>query len=193
MTRRRSASPVRRRIVEALELKPGDVVVDVGCGTGNSFELIQERIGPTGTLIGIELSPEMIAQARERVAANGWQNVTLIAASADQAQLPLEFDAVVFVYTQDVLQSRAALENIFSSAKPNARVAAGGTKLFPWWLAPANLYLLFRVRHYVTTFASLRAPWRVLQEFVPDLRVSSVLLGRSYIAHGTYRRRPKER
>src|ERR687889_565064 len=63
--------PYRRRAVSELRLQPGDVVLDVGCGTGMSFEPIQAAIGPTGRLIGIEPCPQMLAAAQARAEAAG--------------------------------------------------------------------------------------------------------------------------
>jgi demethylmenaquinone methyltransferase/2-methoxy-6-polyprenyl-1,4-benzoquinol methylase len=48
----------RLRAVDLLRLKRGDCVVDLGCGTGLNFDLLVERIGPEGRLIGVDLSPE---------------------------------------------------------------------------------------------------------------------------------------
>jgi hypothetical protein len=64
-------------------------------------------------------------------------------------------------------------------------VAAAGMKLFPWWLAPLNLYALAKARPYMTTFAGLARPWELLAEYVPGLAVSATQLGMGYIAHGT--------
>ena len=48
----------RRIGIEQLALEPGDTVVDIGCGTGPNFALIQDRIGPTGLLLGVDASRE---------------------------------------------------------------------------------------------------------------------------------------
>jgi len=178
--------PVREQAIEALRLRPGDTVLDVGCGTGKSFALIEEAIGDTGHLIAIDQSPDMLALARRRVDGAEWRNVTLIEASMEQAPIPAEIDAILFCYTHDVLRSRAALENIFRRAKSGARIAVTGTKLLPWWAGFLNLVVLIRCYPYLTTFEGLARPWTLLEEFVPNLQMRSALLGTSYVASATY-------
>ena len=63
--------PVREEAVALLDLQPGEVVVDVASGTGLSFALLTQAVGPTGHLIAIEHSPEMMALARKRLEAIG--------------------------------------------------------------------------------------------------------------------------
>jgi protein-L-isoaspartate O-methyltransferase len=70
----------RRTVVEALPVRPGQVVLDVGSGTGLCSGLLQEKVGPQGGVVGIEESPEMAAVARERIESEGWRNVTVVEA-----------------------------------------------------------------------------------------------------------------
>ena len=72
----------RREAVKRLHLKHGDLVVDIGCGTGLNFPWLQEAIGETGRIIGVDLTDAMLEQARLRVATHGWQNVELVQADA---------------------------------------------------------------------------------------------------------------
>lgn len=172
---------LRRRTIELLDLGPGDVVLDVACGTGLSFSLLRERVGPGGKVIGVELSPEMLAQARARVASNGWTNVTLVEGAMEEAAVPEPVDAVLFNYTHDVLRSEAALERIFARARPGARVAVAGVKHPPWWLFPARLWRLANARPYLTTFEGLDRPWSLLERHVSGLTITPVMLGTNYI------------
>ncbi|WP_218221849.1 class I SAM-dependent methyltransferase [Nesterenkonia sp. Act20] len=69
-----------------LELGQGEQVLDIGCGTGMNFPLLQERVGPTGFVIGVDRSASMLAQARRRASREKWDNVILIQADATTMQ-----------------------------------------------------------------------------------------------------------
>src|ERR1700689_1048422 len=62
----------RLRAVRALGLRAGDSVVDVACGTGLNFRLLEEVIGPDGRIVGVDLTDAMLARAQDRIKANGW-------------------------------------------------------------------------------------------------------------------------
>jgi demethylmenaquinone methyltransferase/2-methoxy-6-polyprenyl-1,4-benzoquinol methylase len=114
----------------------------------------------------------------------GWSNVTLIEASAEEAEVPFQVDAVISVLTHDVMRSRRALENIVRHMKPGARIAVTGAKWAPRWALPVNAYVRHIARQYVTTFEGFHRPWDLLQELVPNLQVRSILLGGGYVAWG---------
>jgi len=181
---------LRRRTIDLLELQPGDVVLDVGCGTGLSFPMLREGVGAAGKVIGVELSPEMIAQARARVASNGWTNVGLMQAAMEDAPIEDSLDAILFNYTHDVLRSPPALARIFAHARPGARVAVAGVKHPPWWLFPARLWRLANARPYLTTFEGLDRPWSLLERYVSGLEITPVMLGTNYIGVGRARIQP---
>lgn len=71
--------------------------------------LLTERIGPTGAVVGVDQSPDMLAVARHRIGAHGWTNVTLIESAVEEVELPMKADAALFCATHDVLQSEEAL------------------------------------------------------------------------------------
>ena len=76
----------RLRGVEALELRAGQTVVDVACGTGANFAAILERIGPQGELIGVDLSAEMLSVAETRAKQQLPGQVTLIGRGTAERQ-----------------------------------------------------------------------------------------------------------
>ncbi len=180
---------LRRSTIVRLALQPGDVVLDVGCGTGLSFPLLLDAVGASGLVIGVESSPEMLALAlaRERTELAGWPNVILIESSMENAVLPRTVDAALFNYTHDVLRSPAALANIFRQTENSAQVAAAGIKHPPRWLDPLRLYRRFKSRSCYINSEGLDTPWDLLTGFVPDLRIESTLFGSGFIAWGQYR------
>ena len=180
---------VRAKAIAMLQLRPGDVVLDAGCGTGFCFALIEHAIGPTGKLIGMEPSPEMIARGKGRVDDAGWTNATLVCATGETAVLPHAPDAILFSFTHDLLQSRAGLDNLFRQARPGARVVATGSQLFPRWFFPGNWYLRRSHRGYITNFDAFDAPWRVLSTYLDAFEASRQWPGERYIATGTLKAR----
>jgi demethylmenaquinone methyltransferase/2-methoxy-6-polyprenyl-1,4-benzoquinol methylase len=87
----------RRRAIRALGLRPGDTVVDVACGTGQNFPLVEQAIGPEGRIVGVDLTDAMLAQAQHRVDAAGWSNVELVQGDAARFQFP-GADAILSTY-----------------------------------------------------------------------------------------------
>ena len=184
--------PLRRRTVAKLALRPGDTVLDVACGTGLSFALLQQGVGADGRIVGVELSPDMLARARARCESEGWHNVALIEAAMEGAAIPGTVDAVLFNFTHDVLRSPAALAHIFAAARPGARVAVAGMKLAPWWLAPLNLVVRAKARPYMTTFEGLERPWNLLAGYLERFEWEPVMFGTGYIGWGAAQRTPPE-
>ncbi|HET8748848.1 MAG TPA: methyltransferase domain-containing protein [Ramlibacter sp.] len=176
--------PIRRAAIASLEVQPGSTVLDVGCGTGLSFGLLKERIGPAGRIVGIDPCPEMLALARRRIARHRWNGITLLEASAAQAPLQGRADAALFHFTHDVLQDEAALAHVLAHLRPGAHVVAAGLQWAPAWCVPVNLFVLGAALYSVTCLAGLEQPWRLLAARLHDLRVRSPLPGGFYIASG---------
>ena len=78
----------RRRAIQALGLRPGASVVEIACGTGLNFSLIEQVIGPDGRIIGVDLTDAMLAQAQSRIETKGWSNISLVQADAAEFRLP---------------------------------------------------------------------------------------------------------
>src|SRR3984957_5474584 len=176
--------PYRRAVVDALPLQAGQVVLDVEGWTGLCCSLLRDKVGPDGTVIGIEESPEMAAVAREHVAHEGRRNVTVVQSSAEDARLEGTADAALFCAVHDILQSPGALGNVMAMLRPGAWVAAGGGK----WAAPLMVAVnsMVRVLHapYVRSFNGFDRPWRHLEHLVEDVQVREMTLGSGYVMTG---------
>ncbi|WP_232701397.1 class I SAM-dependent methyltransferase [Halobacterium wangiae] len=79
---------LRSEATDALALTAGDTVVDLGCGTGANLGYLRERVGPEGTVVGVDLTPRMLSQARAGVERAGWRNVHLV--RGDAARPPVD-------------------------------------------------------------------------------------------------------
>lgn len=88
----------RRISIEKLDLKDGDLVVDLGCGTGKNFLQIQEKIGPTGKIIGVDFTHAMLQEAQRKIAKFGWDNVSLVEADMSEYVFPADVDAVLSTF-----------------------------------------------------------------------------------------------
>ena len=105
------------RAIAGLELKPGDRLLDIGCGDGFVTRLLAERL-PDGRAVGVDASPRMIAKA-----GTGASNVQFVLADARDLPFRAEFDVVVsFNALHWVVEQQRALGSIAAAARPDARV-----------------------------------------------------------------------
>jgi demethylmenaquinone methyltransferase/2-methoxy-6-polyprenyl-1,4-benzoquinol methylase len=182
----RRINAVREKAIDALVLRPGETVLDAGCGTGWCFPRLAQAVGSGGRIVAFDPSPEMLEVARRRLPAGGAKLDVLIA-TGEAARLPAAPDAILFSYTHDLIRSRAALGNLFSQARIGARVAATSTKLYAPWIFPANWYLRYSHRGYITNFEGFETPWSLLAELLDDFRVDTHGLTQHYVATGRVR------
>jgi demethylmenaquinone methyltransferase/2-methoxy-6-polyprenyl-1,4-benzoquinol methylase len=175
---------LRRRVIGLLALQPGEVVLDVGAGTGLSYEPLRQAVGPLGRVLAFEQSPEMFERAAARVAAQGFGNVWQVCASAEAVQLPAAPDALLFNYVHDITRTPEALANLVRQAKPGARIAVCGMKFFPWWTGPLNLLAWAKNRPYNARAAELWRPWSLLEPLCADWRREGIHGGMGYVAWG---------
>ncbi len=173
--------PYRRQLVEALPLDRGQVVLDVGCGTGLCCGLLRDKVGPRGGVVGIEESPQMAALAREHVTSQGWRNVTVVQAPAEDAEIGVSADAALFCAVHDILQSPDALRNVLGCLRPDAWVAAGGGKFAAPIMMGVNAMVKTLHSPYVRSFEGFDRPWNHLERMTKDISVREVAFGAGYV------------
>lgn len=92
----------KERSFAALEPRPGAVLLDVGCGTGEDARALAARVAPGGRVIGVDASEAMVVEARRRAAAAGETGVEFL--RSDARRLELRDDAVDGARAERVLQ-----------------------------------------------------------------------------------------
>jgi demethylmenaquinone methyltransferase/2-methoxy-6-polyprenyl-1,4-benzoquinol methylase len=111
--------PARRRAVAALGLKAGDTVLEIGAGSGRNFPYLVEAVGPSGTVIGVDASPGMLAEARKLVERRGWSNVELLQQDATRLEIDGDVDGVLFSLSYSAMpEPRPALARAGSACAP---------------------------------------------------------------------------
>lgn len=116
---------VRRKGVDALGLGAGDRVLEIGVGTGRNLPYLVDAVGPGGSVVGVDLSVGMLAEARKLLARQGWSNVELIEGNAATVEIEGEVDAVLFslAYSAIPPESRAsAAERGWEHLRPGGRL-----------------------------------------------------------------------
>jgi ubiquinone/menaquinone biosynthesis C-methylase UbiE len=181
----------RLRAVQALGLRAGDSVVDIACGTGLNFPLIEKVIGPGGRIVGVDLTDAMLAQARDRIAANGWRNVSLVQADAAAFDFPAGVNAILSTYAlSQVPECAAVIAHGAAALREGGRLAVLDLKVpgkTPGWLAQLGTAV-------VRPFASIdewlmRRPWEAIhaamREELADPSWTELFFGSAFLAAGS--------
>lgn len=186
----RRLARLQQAAVRRLDLARGDLVLDIACGTGLTLGALVEGVGPTGRVVGIDQSPEMLERAAERVLAHRWENVTLLRVAVQDAEFEGVADAALFAFAHDVLQDPAAVARVVSLLRPGASVSCSGAKLAGPRQPLTNAVVRRMARPYMTTFRGLDRPWRELERHTSGMHVRPRALGGAYVAWGRIARRP---
>jgi len=176
----------RRLAVRALGLPPGATVVEIGCGTGLNFPLLQAAVGPSGRIVGVDLTPAMLERARARVARAGWRNVTLVQSDAGAYAFPPGIQGVLSTFA---LTLAPEPEPVIAAA---ARALAPGGRMvlldlkrpegWPEWAV--------RLAVWITTPFGVhldladRRLWEAMDRHLPGTNRTELYGGCAYIAVG---------
>jgi len=94
-TVRRFQSRAQAHVLSRIDVRPGMRVLDLGCGTGTGTLEIARRIGPSGTAVGMDASPKMVAEAETKCGNSGSGRASFVVGYADELDERSAFDVVV--------------------------------------------------------------------------------------------------
>ncbi|WP_436344663.1 class I SAM-dependent methyltransferase [Natronorubrum sp. FCH18a] len=155
--------PMREAAIDRLALQPGDRVLEVGCGPGVNFERIRNDIGESGELVAVDYSPEMIANARERIDSHGWENVEVRRADATTVAFDEPFDAALATLSLSVMPDvPRAIETVYRSLVPDSTFVVFDVRPFPD--GPARV-----LNPFVWRFLRWYANWNPDEDVVESL------------------------
>ena len=178
----------RKLAVQHLALCRGDTVVDIGCGTGLNFSLLQDSIGPDGKIIGVDLTDAMLDKAAERVEAQGWSNVELVKTDAAKYEFPPSLNGILSTFALTLIPKfDEVIRHGTVALLPGKRFVVLDFKRPSGWLmdkaAPVLAKLLTGPFGGSIEMAS-RKPWESFQRYLTRVQLTNLYLGGAYIATG---------
>lgn len=174
--------------ISRLGLRAGARALDVGCGTGLNLPLLVDRVGPQGAVVGVDASDAMLAQARARVARQGWRNVEVRRGDAGRLAEVTDgaapFDAVLFTYSLSIIgEWQAAFDQALALLRPGGRIVVVDLAL------PRGRWRIFwplaRLACFTGGVDPYRAPWQRLLEMTDDTSHAVLRGGHIHVAAGT--------
>ena len=128
--------------MDRLDLRPGQRVVDLGCGAGRTTVELASRVGPGGSVVGVDISAGMLAAARERAARLGAGNVEFVHADVQvhdlvEARFDAAFSRFGVMFFADPVAAFANVRRALRSGAVLSFVCWQGLSANEWMLIPA--------------------------------------------------------
>jgi demethylmenaquinone methyltransferase/2-methoxy-6-polyprenyl-1,4-benzoquinol methylase len=176
----------RRLVIEALAPQPGDTIVEIGCGTGMNFPLLEERIGPEGKIIGVDFSEAMLKLAGKRIHSAGWQNVELVLSTAADYAFPKGVDGIiatgVLTYEPDYDK---VIEKGAHALTPGKRWVVFDYKMPTSWCRHIVPLFVWVFRSFGISMALFkRTPWESIKRHLKNAKIQEYYFGLIFVASG---------
>lgn len=188
---------LRRKAVESINLKPGDRVLEIGCGTGRNFSFLRDAVGPTGGVYGVDLSAGMLQVARDFCDRNGWTNFHLTESDAGDYIAPQPLDGVLFSLSYNTIpHHRRVLQLAWKQLRPGGTLVIMDAKLPPGRGGQAILpFSVWLMKNTLLGNPYIK-PWDDVSGLSNQFTMKEFLFGSYYICSATkpesnvIRRRP---
>ena len=179
----------RKQAVAALNLQSGDSVVEIGCGTGLNFSLLEREVGSSGRIIGVDLTDAMLDQAQKRIDQSGWSNVELVHCDASDYEFPDEVNGIISTFALTLSPDYdAVIRRGAEALAPKGRFVVADLKLPTGWSGKLLPLLLPIFRPFgVTKDLQNRHPWESIERYLDDATIKETYFGYTYVSAGTKR------
>jgi ubiquinone/menaquinone biosynthesis C-methylase UbiE len=173
---------LRKKTVDRLSLRPGDRVLEVGCGTGRNFPHLHNAVGPSGAIYGVDLSNGMLREARALRARHGWHNVSLAQGDSVNFNAPELLDGVLFSLSLNTMPHHMdVLRQAWKQLRPGGRLVIMDAKL-PGGLGgkfilPFSVWLM---KNTLLGNPHIR-PWEDLEQVAGDFVMEEFLFGSYFV------------
>jgi ubiquinone/menaquinone biosynthesis C-methylase UbiE len=177
----------RKEAVKALNLHPGDTVVEIGCGTGLNFPLLQSVVGPAGKIVGVDLTDAMLDQARKRIEKEGWSNVELVHSDAAEFRFPPNLGGVISTFALTLVQEfDVVIRNGCAALAPGGKWVVLDFRFPSSRIAALFVpFLIFLTKPFgVRRELAECHPWESIGKYVGNVSVTEFYFGFTYIAEG---------
>jgi SAM-dependent methyltransferase len=124
-------------------VKEGDVVLDLGCGTGLDLLLAAEKVGDEGSVIGIDMNEDMLKKAKESIKKSKFKNIELRKGMIEK--LPIDSESIDWVISNCVINLSSDKEKAFTEIarvlKPNGQMLVSDivSDNMPWWVKQSGI------------------------------------------------------
>jgi ubiquinone/menaquinone biosynthesis C-methylase UbiE len=172
----------RAKAVDRLNLRPGEHVLEIGCGTGRNLPYLSKAVGPHGRVYGVDLSPGMLAKARALCDRNHLRNVELTEGDAAQYRAPAPLDGVMFGLSYNTMPHHlTVLREAWAQLEPGGRLVIMDAKLPPGLggrlVLPFSLWLM---KHTMLGNPLIK-PWEDLTRLAGSIEMEQFMFGSWYI------------
>ncbi|EMA46726.1 class I SAM-dependent methyltransferase [Halococcus saccharolyticus] len=165
----------REGAAQSLDLSAGDTVIEMGCGTGANFPYLRERVGPGGTVVGVDFTRGMLDRAATCVAREGWTNVHLVHGDATAPPVTGSVDAVLASFVVGMFTDPVrAVDGWLDLVRPGGHIAlldaARSTRPLARPLDAAFRLFVAASTPPATQLRYVNPPWELLDERVAAAR-----------------------
>jgi len=176
----------RKRAIEALTLQPGDTVVEIGCGTGLNFSLLQAQVGPSGRIIGVDMTDAMLDKARERIDRNDWLNVELVHCDAASYEFPKDVCGIISTFALTLVpEFDQVIQRGTQSLPAGGHWVVADLRMPDNWFRHFYPLLIPLFRPFgVTLDLADRHPWESIEKYLRETTMEEYFLGFTYVASG---------